>query len=210
MIIRRLKAFLAVLALVALAPLAQAQGIERLNAFLSGVQSARADFTQRLIDRTGKVTQESRGTLEFSRPGKFRWAYTKPYAQVIVGDGERVWIHDPDLNQVTVRKLDVALGSTPAALLAGNNEALKAFTLTDEGAKDGLAWVAAVPRGKESSFERIRIGFSAEGLAAMELSDALGQRTSLRFSGFTRNPRLDAASFRFTPPEGADVIGDRG
>lgn len=205
-----MKKLLAALALTAVASLAHAQGVERLNTFISGVQSARAEFTQRITDRNGKTTQESRGTLEFARPGKFRWAYTKPYEQLIVGDGERVWVHDLDLNQVTVRKLDVALGSTPAALLAGNNDAMKAFTLTDEGEKEGIAWVVAEPRGKESSFDRIRIGFDANGLAAMELSDALGQRTSLRFSGFQRNPRLDAGAFRFTPPKGADVIGDRG
>lgn len=187
---------------------AGAQGaLDRLNAFMTGTQSARAEFTQRIVDRTGRVTQESRGTLEFSRPGRFRWVYAKPYPQVIVGDGERVWIHDPDLNQVTVRKLDLALGSTPAALLAGNNDAVKAFLLKDDGEREGLQWVLALPRDREASFERIRLGFSAQGLGAMELFDTFGQQTRLRFENLERNPRLDGARFRFTPPKGADVIG---
>jgi outer membrane lipoprotein carrier protein len=108
-----------------------------------------------------------------------------------------------------VRKLDLALGATPAALLAGSNEALKAFTLTDGGAKDGLEWVEAVPREKESNFERIRMGFGFSGIERMELTDTFGQTTELRFTGFQRNPRVDAAQFRFVPPPGADVIGDK-
>jgi outer membrane lipoprotein carrier protein len=185
-----------------------APGLDRLNTFMTGTQSARADFTQRIVDRQGKLVQESRGTLEFARPGRFRWVYAKPYAQTIVGDGERIWIHDPDLNQVTVRKLDAALGATPAALLAGNNDAMKAFALKDEGERDGLAWVLAMPREKDTSFDRIRMGFSAEGLAAMELVDSFGQQTTLRLANFARNPKLDAGLFRFTPPKGADVIGN--
>ena len=208
----RMFAQLCVLALAVLAPAlgyAQSAGVERLNAFFSATQSARATFVQSIADRTGKPGQESRGTLEFSRPGKFRWVYTKPYEQTIVGDGQRVWVHDPDLNQVTVRKLDLALGSTPAALLAGNNDALKSFAIQDEGEKDGIAWVLVTPRDKEGSFDRIRMGFTAAGLDTMELADTLGRRTTLRFAGFVRNPRLDANLFRFTPPQGADVIGDR-
>lgn len=197
------------LLLLAVGTAAHANGVERLTAFVNGTQAVRAEFTQRIADRAGKPRQDSRGTLEFARPGKFRWTYAKPYAQVIVGDGDRVWIHDPDLNQVTVRKLGNALGNTPAALLAGDNDALKAFSLKDEGKQDGLDWVAAQPRDKESTFERIRIGFGEGGaLAAMELHDSFGQVTRLSFSNLTRNPRVDPATFRFTPPKGADVIGE--
>lgn len=188
---------------------AHAGGIDRLNQFMSATQSATGDFEQRIYGRDRKVVQESRGTLAFSRPGKFRWAYVKPYPQLIVGDGARVWIYDEDLKQVTVRKLDLALGATPAALLAGSNDALKAFALKDDGAKDGLEWVEAIPREKESNFERIRMGFGFSGLERMELTDTFGQTTELRFTGFQRNARVDPGLFRFVPPQGADVIGDK-
>jgi len=188
---------------------AHAGGIDRLNQFTTDTRTMRGEFDQKIYDRSRRVTQESKGTLAFSRPGKFRWTYAKPYSQVIVGDGAKVWIYDEELNQVTVKKLDLALGSTPAALLAGNNEALMAFTLRDEGAKDGLEWVEAVPKDKEGNFERIRIGFGANGPEAMELADSFGQTTVLRFTKLQRNPNLDAATFRFTPPKGADVIGDQ-
>jgi outer membrane lipoprotein carrier protein len=198
------------LALTILVPLAShAGGMDRLDQFMTSTQSATGEFEQRIYGRDRKVVQESRGTLAFSRPGRFRWTYVKPYPQVIVGDGVRVWIHDEELNQVTVRKLDVALGATPAALLAGANDALKAFTLKDDGTKDGLEWVEAIPRDKESNFERIRMGFGFSGIERMELTDAFGQTTELRFTGFQRNPRVDAGLFRFVPPKGADVIGDR-
>jgi outer membrane lipoprotein carrier protein len=184
-------------------------GIDRLNQFMSATQSATGEFEQRIYGRDRKVVQESRGTLAFFRPGKFRWAYVKPYPQLIVGDGARVWIYDEDLKQVTVRKLDQALGATPAALLAGANDALKAFVLKDDGAKDGLEWVEAIPREKESNFERIRMGFGFSGLERMELTDTFGQTTELRFTGFQRNARVDPGLFRFVPPPGADVIGDK-
>jgi outer membrane lipoprotein carrier protein len=185
-----------------------AAGLERFQAYLKSTQSASANFTQKVLDKNGKVIQESRGSFVLQRPGKFRWTYAKPHLQVIVGDGERVWIHDPDLNQVTVRKLARAIGSTPAALLSGSAEIDKAFELTDAGAKDGLEWVEAKPRDKDTGFERIRLGLSAEGVEAMELVDNFGQTTQLRFSNILRNPRVDANTFRFTPPKGADVLGN--
>ena len=199
----------ALCALAAAVSEAPAAGIDRLNQFMSGTLTATGEFEQRIYNRERKLTQESRGSLAFSRPGKFRWTYSKPYSQLIVGDGTRVWVYDEDLNQVTVRRLDQALGATPAALLAGANDALKAFVLKDEGAKEGLEWVEAVPREKESTFERIRIGFGFSGLERMELTDAFGQTTVLRFTGLQRNPRVDPALFRFTPPKGADVVGDK-
>jgi outer membrane lipoprotein carrier protein len=198
-----------ILAFLGAATAADAGGIDRLNQFMTATQSATADFEQRIYGREGKVVQASRGTLAFSRPGRFRWTYVKPYAQLIVGDGARVWIYDEELRQVTVRKLDLALGATPAALLAGSNEALKAFTLKDEGAKDGLEWVEAVPREKESNFERIRMGFGFSGIERMLLTDTFGQTTELQFTAFQRNPRVDPAQFRFVPPPGADVIGEK-
>jgi outer membrane lipoprotein carrier protein len=196
-------------AALSLAGVARAAGLDRLNAFMSGTQAATGEFEQRIYNRDRKVVQESRGTLAFQRPGRFRWEYAKPYPQLIVGDGVRVWVYDQDLNQVTVRKLDQALGATPAALLAGANDALKAFALKDEGAQDGLEWVEAIPRDRDSTFERIRMGFGSTGLERMELTDNFGQTTELRFRGLRRNPRVDPELFRFNPPKGADVVGDK-
>jgi len=193
-----------------LAPLAAAaSGLERFSEFINTTLSARGEFEQKIFDRDRKLLQESRGTLAFSRPGKFRWTYVKPYAQLIVGDGVRVWVYDADLKQVTVRKLDRALGSTPAALLAGDNDVVRAaFRLNDQGAKDGLEWLEALPRDKEGNFERIRMGFGASGPEVMELVDSFGQTTLLKFTSLQRNPKLDPGQFRFSPPKGADVIGD--
>ncbi len=187
---------------------AGASSLERFAEFIAKTRAARGEFEQKIFDRNLKLLQESRGALAFSRPGKFRWNYVKPYAQLIVGDGSRVWIYDEDLKQVTVRKLDDALGSTPAALLAGNNEAMRAFRLSDKGAKDGLEWLEAVPREKEGNFEKIRMGFGSMGLEVMELLDSFGQTTVLRFESLEHNPKLDPGLFRFAPPQGADVIGD--
>jgi len=187
---------------------ASSASLERFSEFINQTLTARGEFEQKIFDRNRKLLQESRGVLAFSRPGKFRWTYVKPYAQLIVGDGSKVWIYDEDLKQVTVKKLDQALGSTPAALLAGNNEAMRAFNLSDQGTKGGLEWVEALPRDKEGNFERIRMGFGSSGLEVMELLDSFGQTTVLRFVSLQRNPRLDPGLFRFAPPKGADVIGD--
>lgn len=189
-------------------PPAFASSLERFSEFISGTTTARGEFEQQIFDANRKLIQESRGVLAFSRPGKFRWSYSKPYPQLIVGDGSKVWIYDEDLKQVTVKKLGQALGSTPAALLAGNNEAMRSFVLADKGTKDGLEWLEALPRDKDGNFERIRMGFSASGLQTMELVDSFGQTTLLRFKSLERNPRLDPSLFRFSPPKGADVIGD--
>ncbi len=196
-------------ALLALAvPGAGASSLERFSEFISETLTARGEFEQKIFDHNLKLLQESRGVLAFSRPGRFRWSYVKPYAQLIVGDGARIWIYDEDLKQVTVKKLDLALGSTPAALLAGNNEAMQAFRLSDKGTRDGLEWLEALPRDKEGNFEKIRMGFGSSGLEVMELVDSFGQTTVLRFASLERNPKLDPGLFRFSPPRGADVIGD--
>jgi outer membrane lipoprotein carrier protein len=136
------------------------------------------------------------------------WEYNKPYEQTIVGDGQKLWIFDKDLNQVTVRKLDRALGASPAALLAGNNEIDKSYTLNSIGNQEGLDWLEAVPLSNDTAFERIRLGFGKEGLEAMELRDQFGQNTVIRFSEIERNPKLANDSFSFTPPPGADVISE--
>ena len=188
---------------------AQAAAIDLFKSFVRGTQSARGEFEQKVYDRDGRLTQESKGSFVFQRPGLFRWVYAKPVDQVIVGDGERVWIHDRDLNQVTVRKLSRALGSTPAALLAGSADVEKAFEMADAGTKDGIEWLEAKPREAEAGFARVRMGFDANGLRAMELFDHFGQTTHLRFFNLVRNPKVDPAEFRFQPPKGADVLGDK-
>ncbi len=197
----------ALAAMVAAASPVTAASLERFHSFIRGTQSARADFEQKVYDRNKKLVQESRGSFSFVRPGKFRWAFSKPYAQLIVGDGEKVWVHDSDLNQVTVRKLSHALGATPAALISGSADVEKSFDFTDSGDSEGLQWLDAKPKEKEAGFERIRMGFGASGIDAMELVDQFGQTTRLRFTNFERNPKLDPATFRFTPPKGADLLG---
>lgn len=204
--------YAAVLVLIAatLAPAthAAAGSIERFHAFVRGTQSARADFRQHVEDRNGKLVQDSRGSFAFQRPGRFRWKFEKPYEQLIVGDGEKIWVYDIDLNQVTVRKLTTALGATPAALISGSADIEQAFVLADAGERDGLEWLDAKPRERDAGFEKIRMGFSAEGIEAMELVDQFGQRTTLKFSNFERNPKLDPDTFRFVPPKGADLLGE--
>lgn len=205
-----MRALLLVLALlVAMPSHAQGSSKERFQNFLRTTQAATADFEQKVYDKNRKLVQESSGKFSFLRPGRFRWSYATPYTQLIVGDGERVWIYDKDLNQVTVRRIAKALGSTPAALLAGASDMDKAFDFSDAGERDGLAWLEAKPREREAGFEKIRLGLSVGGIDAMELTDHFGQTTVLRFSKVQRNPQLDPETFRFTPPKGADVLGEK-
>jgi len=187
---------------------AWASSVDSLKTFLTETGSVKARFAQMVLDKNLKMLQQATGTMQFSRPGKFRWEYNKPYEQTIVGDGEKLWIYDKDLNQVTVRKLNSALGSSPAALLAGSNEIEKNYTLTNLGNQEGLDWLEAVPKNRDTTFERIRLGFSKTGLAAMELRDSFGQVTVIKFADVERNPKLPPDTFTFTPPAGADLIGE--
>ena len=197
----------AVLALAA--PLAHATELERFESFLDDTRSARAQFEQRVYDRDGTLMQKSSGSFEFRRPGLFRWTYAAPTPQLIVGDGKDVWIYDRDLDQVTVRRMAKALGSTPAALLAGSAEVERAFEISEAGEHDGLQWLDAKPRDADAGFGLIRLGLGPKGVEAMELSDHFGQTTRLRFYDITLNPELDPGTFRFTPPKGVDVLGER-
>ena len=193
---------------LAAATAGEGAGLDQLHAFLTGAKSGKATFRQVVAPKGRQAAQESAGTFTFQRPGKFRWAYEQPYEQLIVGDGSKLWIYDRDLNQVIVRTLDVALGGSPAALLAGDNALEKHFTLADAGRGDGLELVDARPKSAESGFERVRIGFRDNLPRRMELTDAFGNLTTLEFGTFERNPALDAAQFRFVPPKGADVVGE--
>jgi outer membrane lipoprotein carrier protein len=205
---RALAVLLAVL-LAALPLAAAAASLDTLRAFLRETRDARTTFTQTVTDKAGRKGQPSRGELVLSRPGKFRWSVEKPYRQLIVGDGERVWIYDEDLNQVVVRRMGAALGSTPAALLAGREDVEKAFRWRELGSAEGLDWLEAVPLAAEASFTQIRLGFSGRALAALALTDTFGQTTRVDFGAMERNPALGPDAFRFTPPKGADVIGEK-
>ena len=185
-----------------------AQTVETLKAFLQQTASARARFTQTVLDRNMKKVQEVSGVMQFLRPGRFRWDYEKPYEQLIVGDGQKLWVYDKDLNQVTVKALSKVLGETPAALLAGSNDIDRSFNLSSIGNQEGLDWLEAVPKAQEGTFQKVRIGFGQTGIEAMELRDAFGQVTIIRFSALERNPKLSPEVFRFTPPKGTDVISD--
>jgi outer membrane lipoprotein carrier protein len=193
---------------LALGGASHAGGVDRLKAFIAGAKTAEADFTQTVADRKGRVTQQASGRMAFARPGKFRWDYTTPYEQVIVGDGSKLWLYDADLDQVTVKPLGDVIAGTPAALLAGDNAIEKYFSLKDAGEGGGLEWLEATPKNRDTTFERIRMGFKGDVLAEMELFDTFGQRTTLKLSKFARNPSIPASKFKFTPPKGADVIGE--
>ena len=185
---------------------AQASGLDELKRFLAGVQTLEANFEQRVTDRNGKLVQRATGIMLFSRPGRFRWEYVKPYEQVIVGDGEKLWLYDADLNQVTVRKQGDTIGSSPAALLAGDNQLERDFTLKDAGESDRLAWVEATPKSTETTFEKVRLGFNGSALETMELLDNFGQKTVIHFSALQLNPMIPASAFKFVPPKGADIV----
>ena len=197
------------LLLCLLPSIAQPAAIDSLKTFIHGTRTVRATFSQTLLDRNMHVVQKASGTMQFERPDKFRWTYEKPYEQLIVGDGAKVWFYDRDLNQVTVRKLDLAIGSSPAALLAGSNAIESNFDLGEIGQQGSLEWLEARPKTKEGTFELVRLGFTPEGtLTAMELRDNFGQTTVLIFSRLEKNPKLAPGLFKFTPPENADVISD--
>ena len=187
-----------------------ASGLDDFLAFNSSSKTATARFEQQVFDRGGKVVERASGTFAFSRPGKFRWTYEKPHQQLLVGDGAKLWIYDPDLKQVTVKKIGAAISSTPAALLAGKDDITKLFTLRDAGSADGLAWVEATPRTQDTGFDRVRLGLQGKMLAAMELFDQLGGHTRLAFSDFKTNVAVAPEIFRFAPPKGADVLEDPG
>jgi chaperone LolA len=188
---------------------AYAGATDKLKNFIASTHSAQANFTQDVRDKSGKRIQSASGTMQFVRPGKFRWVYQKPFEQLIVGDGEKFWLHDVELNQVTVKKIDAALGSSPAALLSGSNEIERGFQLKDIETKDNLEWLQATPRAQDTSFEKVLMAFNAQSeLMVMELQDVFGHTTVLRFSKLKRNPQLSPQLFKFVPPKGADVLGE--
>jgi len=183
----------------------QADAVGTLRDFVQNVKSGHASFTQTVTSPDGAKKKTSSGTFDFARPNRFRFAYAKPYEQLIVSDGQKVWIHDADLNQVTVRKFSQALGATPAAVLAGGSLE-KDFDLAALPAKDGLEWAEATPKAKDGAFQSVRIGFKGRDLAAVEITDSFGQRSLLQFTQFAPNTPVVAETFKFVVPKGADVI----
>jgi outer membrane lipoprotein carrier protein len=184
---------------------AKADAVDALKDFVRDVKSGRAQFTQTVISPDGARKKNSGGSFEFVRPNRFRFAYTRPYEQLIVGDGQKVWIFDADLNQASSRKFSQALGNTPAALLAGgalDND----FDLSKQPSKDGLDWVLATPKTKDGSFQSMSVGFRGKELVSVDILDSFGQRSVLQFSGFVPNAALPNERFQFKPPPGADVI----
>ncbi len=179
---------------------------DALRAFVQDAKAGRAGFTQTVHAPNSNRTKVSTGRFEFSRPNRFRFEYQKPYAQTIVSDGEKVWFHDPDLNQVTVRKLGDALGSTPAAILAGQSIE-RDFDLKDQSDQDGLSWVLATPKSKDGTIQSLRVGFKGRSLSVIEIADSFGQRSVLQFADLQILPSLPAATFHFAVPAGADVSG---
>jgi outer membrane lipoprotein carrier protein len=185
-----------------------ADPVQRLKAFYDSTPAMKGKFKQTVLDKNGRKLQEVSGLMQLQRPGKFRWDYKTPYVQLIVGDGHKVWMYDPELNQVTVRTLDKLLGSSPAALLAGNLEVEKIFDLKDVGKQDDLEWVQATPKDKDGGFDHVLLGFRDDQLAEMELHDNFNQTTVIEFTELERNPKISPKAFHFVPPAGADVVGD--
>lgn len=208
-----LKKIIAAILIAAGAGCAWADGLKNLETFMKSAQSGRSEFTQTVTsppkDGQAGRTKTSSGSFEFQRPGRFKFHYRKPFEQLIVADGQTLWLYDADLNQVTQRTQSKALGSTPAALLASAPDlaALRAdFALESAPEQDGLQWVLATPKAKDGQLKSVRVGFAGEQLAALDILDSFGQRSLIRFTGMQLNPALPAGTFQFKPPAGADVL----
>jgi outer membrane lipoprotein carrier protein len=193
---------------LACAGAAHASALAQFKSFVSTTKAARGEFVQTQVKKTegGKAAAPSSGTFVFARPGKFIWTYVKPYEQLLQADGTDLFIYDKDLNQVTDKKLGDALGSSPAAILFGSNDLEKNFTLSEAGTRNGLEWLNATPKAKDSQFQQIGIGLKDGAPAAMELRDSFGQTSVLTFNKFEKNPALGAEHFKFVVPKGADVV----
>lgn len=184
---------------------AHADAVDALKTFVQQVKTGRATFVQTVTSPDGAKTKTSSGSFEFARPDRFRFAYIKPFEQLIVADGQKVWIYDSDLNQVSSRNFSQALGATPAALLAGSDLS-RDFDLVGLPSKDGFDWAKATPKTKDGAFESMRIAFRGKQLAAVEITDNFAQRSRLTFAQFDANVDLPQERFRFVIPKGVDVL----
>ena len=182
------------------------EGRALLEQYLNEFNTLEADFEQELADEAGAVRERSQGIVYLRRPDKFRWEYQKPHEQLIVADGEKVWIYDKDLEQVTAKPLKAAIGSTPALLLGGRVNIDQEFKVSEDGKKDGLEWLTLKPKQTENQYSDIRLGFEDSALRKMELHDNFDQTTRIRFADEKRNKPLDPALFQFKPPPGVDIL----
>jgi len=198
------------LAALVVAGLAQAGARDQLDGFTRGLKGLDGRFTQQVFDENGRVRESSSGRVALAAPRLFRWEYEKPYPQLIVADGKTVWVHDPDLDQVSRRAQGGAEQDSPLAALIDPGKLDRDFLVEDAGAADGLQWLVLKPKqgGDDAAFQSARLGLSEAGLARMEIVDALGQRTEIRFTEWKRNPDFSRNTFTFTPPAGVDVVGE--
>ena len=207
---RRLAGLVASLALTTVA---LADSLDTLDAFVRTAGSGRAEFTQIVTQpaREGQTARSktSSGSFEFLRPNRFRFHYRKPFEQLIVADGQTLWLYDPDLRQATARKLKDVLSGTPAAVISSAQDlsALRAdFVLQAAPDKDGLQWITATPKARDGQLQSVRVGFNGSMLAALEIQDNFGQHSLISFSKIELNPALGADAFQFKPPAGVDVV----
>lgn len=182
------------------------RGYARIRAYTSGLHSMTAKFRQQMIDADGELVQEGRGTLSIQRPNRFRWQYTEPYEQLILGDGEKLWSYDADLEQAVVRGYDDVLAASPAMLLSGARDVAELYEVAALRIEDGLDWVVLAPRALETDFKLLGLGFADGELRRMDLIDSLDQLTRIELTGVERNPALEESVFEFSPPPGVDVI----
>lgn len=198
-----------ILAGILLMPLfANADGTNSLKNFYEKTLAVRADFHQIVTDRKGQKVQDVYGQMQLKRPNKFRWDYNKPFEQQMISDGKQVWLYDIELAQVTVRELSKALGSSPAALLAGEDSLDKNFKLVNAYRKDNLDWVSTNPKDKDSGFDKISLGFKDDTLQEMSVLDSFGHQTRIVFTKIEVNPAIDAKTFLFKTPKGVDIVGE--
>ena len=185
---------------------AQASATQDLQRFFSQVQRYSARFDQVTLDEAMNQIQESSGNLWIERPGKFRWNYTAPYEQHIVGDGKEVWVYDVELKQAAVRRMEGALGATPAILLSGKGVLESVFVIKDLGRQGEIDWLLLTPKKNDGGFEKIRIGFGKGRILTLEMVDGFGQTTRVTLRDAKENVQIDAGKFNFKPPAGVDVI----
>lgn len=182
---------------------------EQMNVFTKGLTGLDARFEQRVYDPNGRPSDSSSGSVKLSAPRQFRWEYQKPSPQLIVADGDHIWVYDPELEQVTVRNQSFEEQGSPLSVLIDPTELDRQYRVSEGGASDGLTWLVLLPKkGEDAPFQKAKLGFGPAGLVRMELNDALGQRTVIGFSPWRRNPGFPAGTFKFTPPKGTDVVGD--
>lgn len=188
---------------------AQASAVDQFKIFVSGNKTAKGEFSQqqvKIVEGKAKIGKSASGVFVFARPGKFIWTYLVPYEQILQSDGEKLYLYDKDLNQVTIKAISSALGASPAAILFGQSDLEKNFTLKEVGLKQGVEWLEAIPKEKDTQFEHIGIGMKDGLPLALELRDKFGQISLVTLKNFEKNPNLKTDQFKFVVPAGADVF----